>query len=213
MSSDRIGVLGGTFDPVHIGHLIMAVELQSALNLDRVLFVPAGDPPHKPSTPISPAVHRIRMLELAIAGREDFTIDLTDINRAGPSYTKDLVSELTAQYPHHRLVFLMGTDSLRDLENWKDPARILELAEIGAASRPDVHVDLDRLYKSLPGARGRVTLVEIPLIGVSSSDLRTRVQKSRPISYQVPATVERYILENSLYSARPGPMIDPSSSM
>ena len=177
----------------------MAVELRHELDLDRVLFVPAGDPPHKPDLPVSAAHHRLRMLELALDGRPEFAFNLVDIGRVGPSYTKDMLATLKERLASSELIFLMGSDSLRDLQNWNDPTRILELAEIGVATRPDVEVDLEEVYQSLPAARGRVAIVEIPLIGVSSSDLRRRVAVGEPITFQVPSAVERYIHDNQLY--------------
>lgn len=199
LESRRIGVFGGTFDPVHVGHLIIATELKHELALDHVMVVPAGAPPHKPDQTLSPAADRIRMLELALDGRSGFSIDSVDLDRPGPSYTKDTLARLHARLPHDQLVFLMGEDSLRDLRTWNDPERILALAEIGVGCRPDVEIDLEAIYASLPAARGRVTVVDVPLIGVSSSDIRRRVATGRPIAYQVPLAVERYICERGLY--------------
>jgi nicotinate-nucleotide adenylyltransferase len=196
----RIGVLGGTFDPVHLGHLVIATEMHYALELDCVLWIPAGDPPHKPEQRLTPEAHRVRMLELALQDRSHFTIDRIDLDRVGPSYTADTVAKLQARYPGDRIVFLMGEDSLRDLHLWREPERILEIAEIGAARRPDIHVELDRVYARLPGAKGRVTMVDVPLIGISSRDIRRRVAEGRPISFQVPAGVEDYIREHGLYA-------------
>jgi nicotinate-nucleotide adenylyltransferase len=195
----RIGVLGGTFDPVHLGHLVIATEMQRALNLDCVLWVPAGDPPHKPDQALTPEHHRLRMLELAVADRPGFAIDRIDLERIGPSYTVDTVAQLQARFPSDRIVFLMGEDSLRDLHEWRNPRRIIEIAEIGVARRPEVIVDLDAVYHRLPDARGRVTVVDVPLIGISSRDLRRRVRDGQPIAYQVPRAVEEYIREHRLY--------------
>lgn len=203
MNSRRIGIFGGTFDPVHIGHLIMAVELRHALDLDRVLFVPAGDPPHKPFVPITAARHRIRMLELALAGHGEFVIDRVDVDRPGPSYTKDTLAMLKPRFPNARLFFLMGADSLRDLETWSEPERILHLAELGVAARPGAQIDLESTYRSLPAARGRIVVVETPLIDISSSDIRDRVAAGMPIAFQAPEAVERYIRDNQLYCSLP----------
>jgi len=198
----RLGIFGGTFDPVHVGHLIMATELLHRLELDQVLFVPAGDPPHKPDLPLTPIEVRIAMLEIAIQRRPEFSIDLVDIERAGPSYTKETLALLTGKFPEDQLVFLMGEDSLQDLPTWNSPERILSLAEIGVGARPGVDVDLKRLFSLLPSARGRVSVVEIPLIGISSRDIRRRVQEGESISYQVTEGVERYIVENGLFLPR-----------
>lgn len=195
----RVGILGGTFDPIHIGHLIIATELRHALDLDQVRFAPAADPPHKSDQRITPAKDRVGMLELAIADSAEFAIDRVDLDRTGPSYTKETLATLKLQEPMADFVFLMGADSLRDLPNWNDPGRILELAEIGVAARPEVELDLDDVIARLPRVRDRVTVVPVPLIGISSSDIRRRCAEGAPIAFQVPRPVERYIRERRLY--------------
>ena len=203
MADLRIGIFGGTFDPVHIGHLVIVSELKHALALDRVLVVPAGDPPHKPDQPLTPAFHRIRMLELALDGRTGFGIDRIDLDRTGPSYTVDTLRALGSRIPTSKMVFLMGEDSLRDLHTWREPEEILALAEIGVGCRPGVSVDLDAVYERLPTARGRVALVDVPQIEVSSRDLRRRVAAGEPIAFQVLPAVETYIHEHGLYRKQP----------
>jgi nicotinate-nucleotide adenylyltransferase len=195
----RLGILGGTFDPVHHGHLIAAAELRHALRLDRVLLVPNATPPHKPGVPVSAAADRLAMLALAIDGVDWLAIDRLELERGGRSYTADTLAALGRQYPDATLVFLMGEDSLRDLPTWHQPERIVGLAEIGVATRPNVDVDLEALYRSVPGARGRVSIVEIPEVAIASRDLRLRVATGRPISFQVPPLVERFILQRGLY--------------
>ena len=201
VGSQRIGVFGGTFDPVHIGHLVVVSELKHALALDHVLIVPAGDPPHKPDQPLTVATHRVRMLEIAIDNRDGFSVDRTDLDRVGPSYTKDTLALVQARYYADQLVFLMGEDSLADLHTWREPERVLELAEIGVGCRPDVALDLEAVFQQMPSARGRVTLVDVPLIQVSSRDLRLRVANGDPIAFQVLPGVERYIAEHGIYSS------------
>lgn len=198
----RIGVFGGTFDPVHIGHLIIAAELHHALDLDRLLFVPTGQPPHKADQPVSPNADRLAMLQLAIAGNPAFEISTLDLDRAGPSYTADLLAMLSDQHPGARFVFLMGEDSLRDLPTWHKPEAMLALAELGVAIRPDVDTDLAALYEVLPAARGRITIVPTTLIDISSSELRRRIREGRPVRYQLPESVASYIMSNQLYRAR-----------
>ena len=195
----RVGLFGGTFDPVHHGHMIAAAELRFALKLDRVALVPNSSPPHKPGVPVSSAVHRLAMLRLAIQGVPWLELDPIELEREGPSYTVDTVSELASRYPSTTFVFLMGEDSLRDLPTWREPDRIVELAELGVATRPGVAVNLDDLYARIPGARGRVAVVEIPDVSIASRELRRRVAEGRPISFQVPRLVERYVIENQLY--------------
>jgi nicotinate-nucleotide adenylyltransferase len=199
LAAKRIGILGGTFDPIHIGHLIIASEFRAELELSEVRFVPAGDPPHKPEQRLSPVANRLRMIELAIEQHAEFAIDRVELERTGPSYTKDTLALLKQREPAACFVFLMGADSLRDLSTWRDPTRILELAELGVAARPDVAVDLDAVVEALPNARGRITTINVPLIGISSREIRQRVATGRPISFLVPATVERFILDQGLY--------------
>ena len=195
----RIGVFGGTFDPVHLGHLIVATELRHALALDRILFVPAGRPPHKPDLEISDDAHRLAMLRLALDGDPAFAISTVDVDRGGLSYTSELLAILRRELNPVDLVFLMGEDSLRDLPTWHEPGRIAALAELGVALRPGVAVDLEAVLRAVPEARGRVHLVPTPLIDIASRDLRRRVATGAPIRYQVPAAVEAYIREHGLY--------------
>ena len=198
-SIQRIGAFGGTFDPIHVGHLIAATELRYALGLDRVLFLPAGDPPHKMDQRIAPAPHRLAMLRLAVADEEAFDVSSLDLNGGGPSYTVDLLARLHAASGPASLVFLMGEDSLRDLPTWHQPGRIATLAEIGVARRPGVEVDMTALMDAVPEASQRVHLVPIPEIGISSRDIRQRIRAGAPITFQVPRPVEDYINRNGLY--------------
>lgn len=198
----RIGVFGGTFDPPHVGHLILAVDLRHALKLDWVLFVPAGRPPHK-QEPISDDADRLAMVRLAIAEERGFEVSTVDVDRGGPSYSADLLAILTERRPDADLVFLMGEDSLRDFPSWHRPGAIATMAELGVATRPGVRVDLEAVLRAVPEAAGRVALVPTPSIGISSRHLRRRVESGSPITYQVPADVERYIRERRLYQLAP----------
>lgn len=199
MSDHRIGIFGGTFDPVHLGHLVVAADLAHALRLDRLVFMPAGRPPHKDANLVGDDDHRLDMLRLALADNPSFEISTVDLERDGPSYTADLLDLLAEREPDATLVFLMGEDSLRDLPTWHDPERILRRAEIGVALRPGVGVDLAELHQRLPATRDRVTVVPTPLIGISSTDIRRRVAAGEPVRYQVPDAVLAYILRNGLY--------------
>jgi nicotinate-nucleotide adenylyltransferase len=196
---ERLGIFGGTFDPIHIGHLIIATELRHALRLDRVLFVPSGHPPHKADQAVSPNADRLAMLHLAIADNAAFAISTLDLDRPGPSYTSDLLAMLHDQHPTAQLVFLMGEDSLRDLPIWHQPERIVSLAEIGVAIRPEIETDLETIYQRVPAARGRITIIPTTLIDISASELRRRVRDGGPIRYQVLDSVESYIMTNELY--------------
>ncbi|MGI8476124.1 MAG: nicotinate-nucleotide adenylyltransferase [Thermomicrobiales bacterium] len=196
---ERVGVFGGTFDPIHIGHLIIAEECRYALRLDRVVFVPANSPPHKPEMSISPGRDRLAMIALAIADRPHLEADSLEFSRPGPSFTKDTLGELARRTPSAALFFLMGEDSLRDFATWRNPERILELAELAVARRPRVAVDLSALFAKIPAAVGRTHFVGMPQIGISSSSIRSRVRIGAPIAFQVPPAVERYIRDARLY--------------
>ncbi|GAB4401234.1 MAG: nicotinate-nucleotide adenylyltransferase [Anaerolineales bacterium] len=196
----RLGVFGGTFDPVHYGHLVAAEEVRYRLRLDKVLFVPAGMPPHKLDHDITPTRHRVAMLELAIASNPGFALSRVDIDRHGPCYTVDTLALLHEEYgPGAELFFLMGMDSLADILTWKDPERLIRLARIVVVGRPGFQADVDELDKVLPGAAERICIVDTPLMEVSSSDIRQRVREGAPIRYQVPEAVEAYIRAHRLY--------------
>jgi nicotinate-nucleotide adenylyltransferase len=199
----RLGVVGGTFDPIHLGHLVAGEEARVCLGLDLVLYVPAGEPPHKRGRLISPTADRVRMVELAIASNPYFRLSLVDVERSGPSYTIDTLARLQDEWgPDAELVFIMGTDSLADLLTWFHPERLVELARVVAVTRPGTPpLDLDSLAERLPESRGRVDVLPIPAIGITSSDLRARVMNGLPIKYQVPEDVEQYIHERGLYRA------------
>jgi nicotinate-nucleotide adenylyltransferase len=204
----RFGVLGGTFDPIHVGHLIIGEEVVSALQLDRLFFLPAGDPPHKRSRHITPAVHRVHMVELAIADNPAFALSLVDVERAGPSYTVDTLKILHEQWgPETEISFVIGWDMLDELLTWHDPAGVVQQVDrLVTVHRPGYEHDpryLARLEVALPGISQRLQPLAAPQIAISSSDLRRRVAEGRSIRYQVPAAVEAYILARGLYRAFP----------
>jgi nicotinate-nucleotide adenylyltransferase len=199
----RVGVFGGTFDPVHIGHLIGIEEARWALDLTEIVVVPAARPPHKLADPMSAAAHRLRMLALAVAGVRGLRISRVDLDRPGPHYTVETLALLRAEAPPQtELVFLMGADSLVELPEWRDPPGILALASLGVLRRPGSVYDLAALEAQIPGLRGRTIEVAMPLIGVSSTEIRARAATGRPIRYQVPDAVEAYIREQGLYRPR-----------
>lgn len=198
----RIGVFGGTFDPIHYGHLIAAQEVLWALNLERVLFAPAGLPPHKRQLVISPIEQRIAMVELAIGGNPAFGLSRVDADRPGPAYTVDTALLLQQQLgPAAELSFIIGLDSLNEILTWREPQRLISLVDLAVVTRPGYAVpDMGDLERILPGVSQRVRLVDMPEIGISASDLRRRVAAGQPIKYQVPELVERYIYQNGLYA-------------
>ncbi len=195
----RIGLLGGTFDPIHFGHLLIGEVLGEELSLDTVLLVPAESPPHKPTQPVTPAHHRKRMCELAASDNPRFSVSDLDLNGSRQSYTVDLLDRAAATYPNAALYFLMGTDSLRDLPTWYHTERIAQLARIGAANRPGFKFDLATLVEKLPHFRDRVELVHAPGLQVSATELRERIRTGRSIRYLTPDSVRCYIVERGLY--------------
>src|SRR5581483_6275183 len=201
--SERIGIVGGTFDPVHYAHLAIAEEVYCALHLTRVLFVAAGQPPHKLGEQITPVEHRVAMLELAIHANPHFALSLVDVERAGPSYTVDTLRLLRREWrPGAELYFVVGGDSLKDLPTWYDPAGVIAQATIVALVRPgyaDVSTEREKLAARLPGIEQRLIAVEGPRMDISSTELRRRVAVGRPIKYQLPEEVEAYIRRHRLY--------------
>ena len=196
----RLGILGGTFDPIHHAHLAAAEEARHQLALDQVLLLPAGQPPHKSNRPLSAAHHRLRMLELAIAGKPYFSISRVDLDRPGPSYTVEALSLLREEWgPEPAFYFIEGSDSLAEILTWYQPQRILELTNLAVVQRPGETVDLAPLQARLPGLASRLVWVQMLLLEISSTDLRARVRDGRPISYLLPPAVEAYIVEQGLY--------------
>jgi nicotinate-nucleotide adenylyltransferase len=201
--SRRIGVMGGTFDPIHHGHLVAAEGARWQFDLDRVVFVPTGRPWQKP-VGVSPAEDRYRMTVLATASNPAFTVSRLEVDHQGPTYTVDTLRRLRAAQPAGtRLFFITGADAVLQILTWKEPDQVLALAELIAATRPGF--DLDRLIGQVPGAVGRVHRMEIPALAISSSDLRTRVARGAPIQYLVPDEVARYIHDHALYQSPAAP--------
>lgn len=202
--SQRLGVLGGTFDPIHHGHLVAAQEACHQLALDRVVFVPVARPHHKAGSPVADGHHRLHMIERAITGTPAFSISRLDLDRAGPCYTVDTLRLLRAEMgPAPALFFIQGSDSLAEILTWHQPGQILELCELAVVRRPNVTIDLVGLEQQLPGLTARIHWIHMPLLEISSSDLRGRVREGRPISYLVPLAVEHYIQEQRLYHKAP----------
>ncbi|HUY79481.1 MAG TPA: nicotinate-nucleotide adenylyltransferase [Ktedonobacterales bacterium] len=203
----RFGVLGGTFDPPHIGHLALAQEVYARRALDRVWFLPTGSPPHKQGQPISPAQQRRAMVERAIMGDERFALCDVELERPGPSYTVDTLRQLRAEWgAETHICFIVGWDMLAFLPQWHDaPGVLAALDQLAAVHRPgfveedEAQPQLERLEAQLPGLRAKLTLLPAPQFDVSSSDLRERVAAGLPIRYLVPDAVRAYIAEQALY--------------
>jgi len=199
----RIGVFGGTFDPVHYGHLIMAEQCREQGRLDQVWFVPAPRPPHKAELPLTKFEQRVEMLALAIAGNPAFRIDEIEKERSGPSFTVDTLAELHKRHPGNEFVLLIGSDTLKDLPLWHDPAGVLRrssLLVLRRANHPLLTPEQLRAAIPLPAdVPLRLDIVEAPLIGISSRDLRRRVVLGRSLRYFMPRAVECYIHDKQLY--------------
>jgi nicotinate-nucleotide adenylyltransferase len=203
----RVGIFGGTFDPVHYGHLIVAEQAREQAELDQVWFVPSARPPHKLDAPITPFDRRADMLTLAIAGQEDkFRVESLEKDRPGPSFTADTLDALHATHPQNDWFLILGADSVRDLPTWHDPLRVIDRATIIAAGRPGYsNWSAAELAAALTIDTRRVRLktVDIPLIDIASRDLRRRTAERRSLLFQVPHAVVVYIQEKKLYRAAP----------
>ena len=196
----RIGIFGGTFDPIHIGHLILAEEAWFQLQLDHVYLAPAGDPPHKLGRQLAPVRDRIFMAELAAADIDSLLVSSIDADRPGPHYTSDLVRLLqTEAGPDTEFYFLMGMDSLRDLPSWHEASWLVENARLVALSRHDVTLDWEALEAALPGVRSRVIILDMPELEIASHVIQQRVRNGQPIRHMVPRSVEAYIYKHNLY--------------
>jgi nicotinate-nucleotide adenylyltransferase len=197
----RLGVLGGTFDPPHVGHLILAEEARTRLQLDRVLFVPAGDPWRKAGQEITPAEHRLAMVRLLLGSDLYFEVSTLEVERQGPSYTVDTLEALHREHgPGLELYFILGEDALHDLPNWKEPARIVSLAWLAVAPRVAergwARADLEA---AVPGVSERIVPLPMPTIDISSTALRERARGGLSLRYLVPLAVEEYIRRHRLY--------------
>ena len=201
----RLGIYGGTFDPIHYGHLALAEQCREQCGLDEVWFVPAAQPPHKLESTISSAKARCEMIEFAIAGHPQFKLSRLELERPGPSFTVTTLEQLHAENPSRELFLLIGADSLHDLPHWREPQRILELATVVAVNRGDaVLPDRSLLERQLGPAAARLRFVQMPGLDLAASDLRRRVSAGQSIRYLVPRAVESYITQHRLYVAPAG---------
>jgi nicotinate-nucleotide adenylyltransferase len=196
----KLGILGGTFDPPHFGHLAMAEAALTQLALDKVLFAPVGVQPLKQEERSSTPEQRARMVELAIADDPRFALSRADLDRPGPHYTVDLLVILQRQYPDAALWFIMGEDSLGDLLRWRDPARLIQLARLAVLRRPGYEPDWTVLDQALPDLRARLDWIEHAAIDISATDIRQRVQHGLPLAALVPERVSAYLVAQRLYT-------------
>jgi len=200
LTARRCGILGGTFDPIHYAHLAIAEQAREQLGLEKVLFVPAAEPVHKSATTVSEAEHRLAMVELAVADNPNFMLSRIEVERGGPSYSVDTLEQLAVEDPERGYVFIMSAEAARVLPNWRSPNRILELAQVCVVPRLGyAPPDRNWLAEQFPGQAQRFIFVDVPALGHSASDIRTRVSNGRSIRYLVPPPVEDYIVQHGLY--------------
>jgi nicotinate-nucleotide adenylyltransferase len=203
--------MGGTFDPLHHGHLVAASEVAWRFDLDEVVFVPTGQPWQKADSDVSPAEDRYLMTVVATAADPRFTVSRVDVDRPGPTFTTDTLRDLAAQRPGADLFFITGADALEAIVSWKDVGRLWELAHFVAVTRPGHTVDVSALPE------GAVSVVEIPALAISSTDVRLRVRQGRPVRYLVPTGVLQYIVKSGLYGgqgdARRQPVARPAAEV
>lgn len=199
-TKQRLGIMGGTFDPIHYGHLVTAQEALVQFNLDRVIFMPTGQPARKIDRPVSSAEDRYLMTVLATASNPDFHASRMEIDRPGLTYTVDTLDELRTTYgPQMELFFITGADAVWEILTWKDADRVAELATFIAATRPGYDLEAARAEHDVADSRVRIEPIEVPALAISSTDLRRRVAERRPIRYLTPESVAAYIEKHALY--------------
>jgi nicotinate-nucleotide adenylyltransferase len=199
----RIGIFGGTFDPPHVGHLILADEARSQLELDQVFWVLTPFPPHKQDIHITSLDIRLEMLKLTIWDDPDFVVSRVEMDREGPHYAVDTMKGLSKMYPDSELIYLMGGDSLKDLTTWHRPSAFVAACnKLGVMGRPGSKPDLSKLEKQIPGIGEKVRLIEAPMLEISSSEIRQRITAGRPFRHFLTPEVYRFIVERGLYLNR-----------
>jgi len=201
MQHEQIGLFGGTFDPPHLGHMILASEAISQLQLGRLFWILTPSPPHKQNQIITPAKHRLAMVELAIQGNPLFELSRVELDRPGPHFTIDTVQIILDQNPGADLTPIIGGDSLRDLPTWSHSKDLVDACfKIGVMRRPGEQEDLDILETHIPGIRSKVQYVDAPLLEIASREIRNRVAEGKPFQYYLLPSVYEYIITNHLYS-------------
>ncbi|CCO07907.1 nicotinate-nucleotide adenylyltransferase [Desulforamulus hydrothermalis] len=198
----KICLMGGTFDPIHYGHLVVAEEVRQKFNLPKVLFIPAARPPHKTDQDITDATHRVNMVRLAVASNPYFAVSTLEVARQGLSYTIDTVRQIKQLYQTEKIYFITGADAVLQIINWKEAAQLLSMCTFIAATRPGYNLNnLQSSLASLPqDIIERILPLEVPALSISSSDIRQRVREGRSIKYLLPEAVEAYIFKNRLYT-------------
>jgi nicotinate-nucleotide adenylyltransferase len=217
----RIGIFGGTFNPIHLGHLRSAEEVRECQQLDRILFIPSASPPHKREAEIAPARHRLAMVRLALAGNPTFDVSNIEIDRPGRSYSVDTLDALRAAHPKVQYTFILGLDAFREISTWMNYRRLFELCDIVVTSRP--HYDETSLRALIPiAARGdfcyrskrkvlehrsghQIVFQRVSDLAISASDIRARCRRGDSVRYLVPQSIEKYLARHKLYGRRPAP--------
>ena len=195
----NLGLFGGTFDPPHLGHLILAEESRSQLNLDKVLWIVSGQSPLKLDRDLSPVEARIEMVQAAIADNPHFVLSRVDIDRPPPHYTVDTLKILAKEFPRDEFYFIMGEDSLRDLPRWREPHEIIKQTMLAVLKRPGNHFDMADLESKVAGVSSRVVWVPAPQLEIASSDIQKRIKEGKSVRYMVTREVMRVIEEKKLY--------------
>lgn len=200
----RLGIMGGTFDPIHYGHLVAAEMARAEFSLNKVLFIPSGTPPHKDRSDITAAGLRFEMVERAIQDNPAFEISALELRRKGPSYTVDTLRVLRRTWPEHEFYFITGSDALRQIFSWREVEEILMMTKFIGAARPgfDASDFLLQVQKERPETQERIHYIEVPALAISSTDIRARVKRGQPIRYLLPEPVRLYIQQHGLYTAK-----------
>lgn len=200
--ADRVGLFGGSFNPIHFGHLILARAISEKLKIDQVLFLPSRQPPHKENAPLAAAAHRARMVMLAIEGEQRFAMDRFDLDREGPSYTIETIAHFRSQRPDSEISLIIGADSLGDLPTWHRASELVTSTLIVTAGRSSKPIDwsaLENAFGPVHTARLRDGIVDTPIIDISSTEIRRRIASGESIRYLVPESVRGYIEQHQLY--------------
>ena len=198
----RLGIMGGTFDPIHYGHLVAAEMARGEFNLSKVLFIPSGTPPHKIRRDVSAANLRYEMVELAIKDNSEFDLSALEMERKGPSYTVETLRILRRAWPEYELYFITGTDALLEIFSWREAEEILTMIQFIGAARPgfDARDFLLKVQQEHPETQGRIHYLEVPALAISSTDIRARVRHGQPIRYLLPELVRLFLQKHGLYS-------------
>jgi nicotinate-nucleotide adenylyltransferase len=200
MKNKKVGIMGGTFDPIHTGHLVVANEVLNFYGLEEIIFIPAGDPPHKKGT-VANSFDRYIMTEMAVLSNNRFKVSDIEIKKSGKSYTLNTLMELTKEYPDAEFHFITGTDAVIELPSWREPEKLLKLCKFVAVSRPGISMGeaRDKISEINKMFNSSIELFQAPMLQISSTDIRQRFMDGKSAKYLLPESVEQYIIKNNLY--------------